>query len=79
VGVTDNTTTALQGLIDYAKLFFKTYGSQMPDGSYQTKINFNVYVKSDKTDNINEVVGNIFGITLSYNPSDTTSQIIQLI
>lgn len=79
VSVSDGTTTALQGLIDQVKLFFKTYGSQMPDGSYQMKINFTVYPKASDIDNIDDIVGNIAGVNLSYNPTDTTSQKIQLL
>lgn len=79
VSVQDGSTTALQGLINQTKLFFKSNGTLMPDGSYQTKMSFNVYVNNSKINNIEDIIGNIFTITLSYNESDVTSQTIQLL
>ena len=79
VSVKDNTTTALKALTNQAKLFFKSNGNLMPDGSYQLTMNFNVYGNNTKTNKIDDVSGNIFGVTLSYNPNIISSEILELI
>lgn len=71
--------TALTALRNQAILFFKTAGTLNTNGNYIIPITFNVNVNSEMTDSISTVKGNRISMIFSYNESDTTSKIIEVI
>ena len=79
VSVTNNSQTALQALIENSRLFFKANGKMNSLGSYVIPVSFKVMPTNTQINNVNTIVGNIVNIEFSYNPSDTTSPIIQII
>jgi len=70
--------SAITALVTQAILFFKSNGN-LSDGKYIIPINFITNVISKELNNINEIIGNKVSIEFSYDPNDTTSDIVQLI
>jgi hypothetical protein len=79
VNINGDGTTPLNALIEQARLFFKTAGTLDINGNYIIPITFNVNVNSEITNRISTVKGNRVSMIFSYNQSDTTSEIIEVI
>jgi hypothetical protein len=80
VNVNGNGDNALTGLVNQAKLFMKTYGKfDKINNVYSLPITLNVIATNPEINYITEKAGGVMTINVIYNPSDNTSDPVQII